>query len=414
VNLGTADGGNHFRYYQSFVLNNPGVYNGFVGFYALIFLFEHVMGMVPELALLSAIGYSIFVLVWLLSLWAITRGARVVALIPLNLSVIVPITLMLQANGFYPQLYALALLTCLVIVCDQIRKPQRAVALALVGVGILRYSYGLTISDVLVGGGAYLMAHRWFGVGSLLLALAIYTLSLLAPVISLSGAFLPLSTMSLIVSGTLVLLTAREGGQLSYWFMASSFVVWLILGLWFGFEHYYIQKYPIGFCLMAAVVVLPYVSAEQKTRGALALAAILFLCGAVYPYTRNAAGIARRRYVNPEVDLALISTIREALNSRGQPFRVFIGGKWARTNMTNALFGRQYSYQQFESGALPDEMGCVFFDAAEGVTRRLRRDKFPEVSERIQALLEAPHTILTYKAPWASAGTLTIGITCER
>jgi len=97
INLGTADGGNHVRFYQSFVSAAPDVYNGFVGFYALIFLFEQALGLFPELALLLAIGYSMFVLIWILSLWGIARGASIASLVAINLMVIGPTAVALQA-----------------------------------------------------------------------------------------------------------------------------------------------------------------------------------------------------------------------------------------------------------------------------------------------------------------------------
>jgi hypothetical protein len=414
VNLGTADGGNHVRFYQSFVSTTPDVYNGFVGFYALIFLFEKTLNLWPELALLFAIGYSMFVVTWILSLWAISRGASIVALLGLNLVVIAPTAIALQASGFYPQLYGLSILGCLMLVCDRVIAPRGVVSVTLAGVGLLRYAYGLTVSDVFFGGGAYLLTRRKFYGGALLIALGAYTLSRLLSVITLVGAFTPIFTLGLIASIALLLVVVQERDRLSYWLVMSSFVTWLGLGISFGFEHYYIQKYSMGLCLVAGVFVLPYVSSERFKPKAIALLSFLFLCGAVYPYTRNAVDIARGRYVNPEVDRALVITIREALSSSDKPFRVFIGNKWARTNMVNALFGREFSYSRFESGALPVEPGCVFFDATDGVAQRLKRDKFPEVSRLVDRLVEAPHTRVTYAAPWAAAGRLTLGIVCEK
>jgi len=412
--LGTADGGNHVRFYQSFVSAAPDVYNGFVGFYALIFLFEQALGLFPELALLLAIGYSMFVLIWILSLWGIARGASIASLVAINLMVIGPTAVALQASGFYPQLYGLTILGCLMLVCDRVMVPRGVVPVTLAGVGLLRYAYGLTVSDVLFGGGAYLLARRRFCWGALLIALGSYTLSRLLSVITLVGAFTPIFTLSLMGSIALSLLVVQQRDRLSYWLVASSFVTWLGLGISFGFEHYYIQKYSMGLCLIAGVFVSPFVSSERFKPRALALLSCLFLCGAVYPYTRNAVDIARGRYVNPEVDRELIATIREALSLSDRSFRVFIGNKWARTNMINALFGKEYSYSQFESGALPAEPGCIFFDATDGVARRLRKDRFPEVARLVDTLIQAPHTRITYAAPWAASGRLTVGIVCER
>jgi hypothetical protein len=414
VNLGTADGGNHIRFYESFVSTTPDVYNGFVGFYALIFLFEKTLDLFPEQALLFSIGYSMFVLAWILSLWAISRGTSIVVLLALNLVVIAPTAIVLQASGFYPQLYGLSILMCLVFVCDRAIVPRGVVSVTLAGVGLLRYSYGLTIADVFLGGGTYLLARRKFCLGALLIALGFCTLSRLLSVITLEGVFTPIFTLSLIASITLLLVVVQERDRLSYWIVVSSFVSWLALGISFGFEHYYIQKYSIGLCLVAGVLVSPYLLTQRFTARALAVVSLLFLCGAVYPYTRNAVGIARGRYVSPEVDRELIATIRAALASNDRSFRVFIGNKWARTNMVNALFGREYSYSAFESGTLPEEPGCVFFDATDGVAHRLTRDKFPEVSRLVNTLLQAPHTRVTYAAPWTAAGALTVGIACER
>jgi hypothetical protein len=412
VNLGTADGGNHVRFYQSFVSTTPQAYNGFVGFYALIFFFEKTLGVVPELALLCAIGYSLIVLMWTLSVWAITRGAWLISVLALNIVVVVPIALTLQASGFYPQLYGLSLLMCIMFACDRVIASRGVVPLSLAGVGLLRYAYGLTIADVFLGGGIYLVARRKFCSGALLLVLCVYAISRLVSIITLSGVFTAISTPSLIISTTLLLLAVPERNRLSFLLVVSSFVVWLALGVSFGFDHYYIQKYPIGLCLMGGVLALPYVASELLARRVVIVTSLLFLCGAVYPYTRNALDIARRRFVNPEVDLTLVATIRESLSVGDKSFRVFIGNKWARTNMINALFNREYSYQEFESGALPAHSGCVFFDATDGVAQRLKRDKFPEVSRVVDSLLQAPHTRVAYNAPWTGGGTLVVGIAC--
>ncbi len=414
VNLGTADGGNHVRFYQSFVSNSPHVYNGFVGFYALMFLFAKTLGLPPELALLVAIGYSLFTLVWLISVWPLTRGAWLLSVVALNLVITVPVALMLQSSGFYPQLYGLSLLLCIVFVSDRAIAHHAVIPLLLGGAGLLRYSYGLTLADLFLGGGAYLITCRRFCSGVILLALGLSALVKLLPIVTLFGVFTSGHTVSLIVSVALLLFAVPERNRLTFWFIVSSSLVWLGLGVSFGFEHYYIQKYPIGLCLVTGALVLPYVTCEQRIRRSLALASLLFLGGAVYPYTKNALDIARGRFVNPEVDLALVTTIRESLSSGGASFRVFIGNKWARTNMVNALFNREYSYQQFESGVLPAQQGCVFFDASDGVVQRLKRDKFPEVSRVIDSLLQAPHTRVTYDAPWTGGGSLTVGIACGR
>lgn len=412
VNLGTADGGNHVRFYQSFISNSPDVYNGFVGFYALIFLFAEALSLRPELALLGAIGYSLCALTFLLSLWALTRGARLIFVFALNFVVIVPLALMLQSSGFYPQLYGLSLFVCIVIICDRTIPPRAVVPLSLGGVGVLRYAYGLTIADVFLGGGFYLLARRKFCFGAILLLLGLFTIGRLLSIVTLPGAFTPVHTASFIISVVLLPLVVPERDRVALWIVVSSALVWLGLGVSYGFEHYYIQKYSIGLCLTAVVLVLPYVTSGERLRRALAVASLLCFCVAVYPYTRNALDIARGRFVNPEVDLAIVAKIRESLSTDDRSFRVFIGNKWARTNMVNALFNREYSYQQFESGTLPAQTGCVFFDATEGVAQRLKRDKFPEVARVIDSLIQAPHARVAYEAPWTGGGTLTLGIVC--
>jgi hypothetical protein len=81
--------------------------------------------------------------------------------------------------------------------------------------------------------------------------------------------------------------------------------------------------------------------------------------------------------------------------------------------MVNAIFNREYGYQEFQSGALPSQHGCVFFDATDGIVRRLKKDRMPDLSRAIDTLLQAPHTRITYDAPWSEGGILTIGIVCD-
>jgi hypothetical protein len=89
VNFGTADGGNHIRFYQSFITAVPDAYNGFVGFYGLLFLIRWVFGIPVDEALLVALAYTTFVLTWVVSLWSIRRGVPLLWVLVLNTAAVV-------------------------------------------------------------------------------------------------------------------------------------------------------------------------------------------------------------------------------------------------------------------------------------------------------------------------------------
>jgi hypothetical protein len=413
VNIGTADGGNHVRLYQSFISSAPNTYHGFVGFYALIFLFQRTLGVFPELALLIALGYTIFALTWMITLWGLTKRARVMYVIALNLFSIVPTVLFLQTNGFYPQIYGLSILILYLILSDRPLAPKTIIPLSLLGAGLLRYSYGLTIADIFLAGSAYLLLRRKVLPSLFLLALGVYAATRLLPIITIPGEFTPIHTASLIVATILLLLGTKERQSLPIMLVSSSLAVWLTLGVTVGFEHYYVEKYPMGLCLVLGAIALQGFASAHLTQRALLAGSLLFLSAAIFPYTSNVADIARGRFVNPEVDLKLIQEIRGFLSSNNRPFRVFLGSKWPRTNMVNAIFNREYGYQEFQSGALPSQHGCVFFDATDGIVRRLKKDRMPDLSRAIDTLLQAPHTRITYDAPWSEGGILTIGIVCD-
>ena len=413
VNVGTADGGNHVRLYQSFISSTPNAYHGFVGFYALIFLFQRILGVFPELALLIALGYTMFVLTWMITLWGLTKRVPVVYVIALNLISIVPTMLVLQTNGFYAQIYGLSILILYLILGDRPLPPKTIVPLSLLGAGLLRYSYGLTMADIFLAGSIYLLLRRKVLSSLLLFALGAYAVTRLLPIITIPGEFTPIHTANLIIAMILLLLGTKERQRLPILLVSSSLAVWLTLGITVGFGHYYVEKYPMGLCLVAGVITLQGFASANATTKALLAGSLLFLSAAIFPYTSNAVDIVRGRFVNPEVDLKLIHEIRGFLNSNNESLRVFLGSKWSRTNMVNAIFDREYSYQEFQSGTLPSQHGCVFFDATDGIVRRLKKDRMPELSRAIDALLRAPHTRITYDAPWSKGGILAIGIVCD-
>jgi hypothetical protein len=413
VNFGTADGGNHIRFYQSFITAVPDAYNGFVGFYGLLFLIRWVFGIPVDEALLVALAYTTFVLTWVVSLWSIRRGVPLLWVLVLNTAAVVPIAMVLQGNGFYPQLLGLVIFSSYLLVCDRLLDLRAVFPITLLGAAALRYSYGLTIGDILFAGGGWLLIHRRYLLALALLGLGAYAVVQLAPIMTLSGAFPPLAPLPLGIAAALLLISVRGRVNLSSAVIVSSFVIWLGFGIQFGFDRYYVQKYAVGLCLTIAAVAI------QSLRGApaarmLALGGVLIATGfAIYPYTHKAIRVVRGKVVHPEVDNRLIREMRHILAENKAPLSVFIGSRWPRTNSVNAVFNYEYPYQDYIAGTIPNRPGCIFFDATDGLVPRLRANRMAGLASTLEGLARAAHTRFEYPAPWTTQGTRSIGVVCK-
>jgi hypothetical protein len=91
----------------------------------------------------------------------------------------------------------------------------------------------------------------------------------------------------------------------------------------------------------------------------------------------------------------------------------FVSSKWARTNMTNAIFNRDLSYSDYIDGNLDVGRGCLFLESSPETIKKIRRNRFPGLAASLERLSTAPTDTLVVDTPWSRRKTSSVLVVCR-
>jgi hypothetical protein len=278
---------------------------------------------------------------------------------------------------------------------------------------LVRFSYGLNLSDLLLSGGIAMLLRQSYITGFTFVGLAAAAILKLSTILHLRGAFAPPLTLAIVFALIFFLLAANKRRSLPILFIVASGASWIACGLVEGFRQYYVAKYLVALCAVLGIACSEIFSSAKGAKKAMALCSLVALFAAVSPYTLLSLKVFRHSAVSPEVDVRVTGEIRSYLESKQETFRIFIGTRWARTNMINALFDRDVTYQDFADGHIPPGPGCIFFELPDSPPKPGKKDRRPGMTNLLHSLKDIPHNEIKTPAPWKPGGELVLHVVCN-
>jgi hypothetical protein len=412
INTGNADGGNHIRQYLRFISTTPQEYNGFSGFYSLLYLLEHGVGITLEAAIITALIYAVFLSLYAAFAWGCEQRAPLVVLTLAIAGVVAPIVHYLQSNGFYAHLFSIPVILGYLGLAPRCTTKPVAALLFLSTVAAVRFSYGLNLPDLLLVGALSLLAHRHF-VAALPLALAAFiAFKALSSVLPIQGDHREVVTLALIASVGCFVIGSRRG-CLARRFVLVSAATWVLFGVLYGFSMYYVTKHALSWCILLALSSALLWREASGTARAWLCASFVLLAVGLGDIERLTLTSVRTRTGPPEVDVRLTRSIRTYLQDHNQEMGYFVSSKWARTNMTNAIFNRDLSYSDYIDGKLDVGRGCLFLESSPETIKKIRRNRFPGLAASLERLSTAPTDTLVVDTPWSRRKTSSVLVVCR-
>lgn len=413
INTGNADGGNHIRQYLRYISTSPREYTGFTAFYSLLYLLEHGLALQLETALLAALNYTIFTAFFAAFLWGYEQRAPVPCMAIVVGCVVLPVVHYLQSNGFYAQLLSVPVIVSYLGLTSLATTPLVSAVLFASAAVALRFSYGLNLPDLLLAGAISLFVHKRFVLALILSVAAIISLKALSAVLPIQGIHREVFAWAIAAGVGCFALGAHRSRTFPYVLVLTSAATWLMFGALYGFSMYYVSKHVLSWCVVLAVsAATAWRSGNRLTRTWLC-AGVILTCVGLGELEALTFQSLRARNGPPEVDRALVHTLRTYLHDHNQTMGYFVSTKWARTNMTNAMFNRDLSYADYVNGTIEVRQGCLFLESSPRIIRQIRRNHFPLLADSVERLSRQATDTLVIDAPWSRKKKSDVVVVCR-
>ncbi len=413
INTGNADGGNHIRQYLRFISTSPKEYTGFTAFYSLLYLLEKGLALQLETALITALAYTIFASFFAAFFWGYEQRAPAPCIAVAVAGVVLPIVHYLQSNGFYAQLFSVPLILGYLGVASRTTTPLISALLFVSAAVALRFSYGLNFPDFLLAGAVSLFVHKRLLLGFILGVAACVSLKALSVVLSIQGDHREVLAWAIAAAVVCFAVGARTQRSFPYWLVLTSATTWLILGALYGFSMYYVSKHVLSWCTVLAVTAAITWRANSFICRALLCASFVLVCVGLGEIEMLTLKSLSTRTGPPEVDRALVRTLRTYLHDHNHQMGYFISTKWARTNMTNAIFNRDLSYADYVNGTIDVTQGCLFLESSPRIIRQIRRNHFPLLADSVERLSAQATDRLIVETRWARRSHSEVVVVCR-
>ena len=470
------DAGTHTHLRHSFLASKPDEYHGFVTFYSVSHWLERALSLdafrsFAVTSYLSVVGYVVFPVLLAvahlrrqrdLPLLSILIGALLATGVELYLldRIALPLIHYGQAAGYYP-LTLVLLPIFLLWASDALVKVESLRVLGiLVAVGLVRFTYGLNLPDVMVAGAGVLLlgtprtsrglVQTTLALGLVAGALAGYVL--LLPRFSLKGGLLRFDVDAALASHLLIgavlalylFLSRREGDddgalvrglRFPLIFVLVSSAAWS----WFRSNHppqdYYLTKYQVASSLLL-VPACTLVAADVVARVARAMSRVaaasvfgvlrpvhlsIVLVVAMTPWGRAyevyAATLRERNdakgppyaLLRPLADPEAMARIQQTLAVEKKQFGGYLVSWYPMFNFMNGALGH-YDAGEMRSYFAPrtDPGHCVFWVSW---TEDILGSGRPAVERYLAPVVKAgPPTCVTYPVSWKT----TVHSLCHR
>lgn len=420
-NFGCADAGYHLQYYNQFKSGDLGVYNGFIGFYALLYLIERASG----LDVFHVFSLAFYVVVFGFCVVAVTLAGldfrvtwRWIFFAVLSILFFIPLLFYQQGEGFFTHLAGLV--TFLSAVACYATTPNSLVRMGvLIGfAGLQRFVYGLNLADYLLAGALVLALEssaddatfaRAKRIVALILGIAgAYAYLKLEPLFPTQGHIRPVRLFLTGLAGAAACVLFVGGAfrtpepalrrllLLAGFFVGCSSLAnvgFLISG---GGASYYNHKYPLFAAMLTLLLVVRLsfgaVPRWEKPWIPKALACLATF-GFLYSYSDYYSPYFRARGNRPLIELSELSTIEQVLTKNGESLSAYFGPSWPQTKFMNEAFGREFRYEEFLSPKLRNA-GCVFWISDKQRQSRTQMDlskRAPHYLEILRSLSELDH-----------------------
>ncbi len=433
-NLGCADGGNHLMYQRLFLGEEPHVYAGLVSLYGFTTIVESLLNLRAFEAFRFSFYFSLFFLLMSAAItadllipalssrsraWMLYGVWIVLSLVTLETTVL-PALHYFQGDGFWPQIFGLLPLFLAVGFYVSSADPMvRILALLIWGV-LLRFSYGLNLSEYLVTAGVLIFLEyrsadhkrkRQAGFFAIFacLALAVYSIWKLTGVFTIPGEIRRLDFVSAALALALVALfgmlfflhrrrlassrcNAAEGRLVTFLLVynLSTLAVFFALTAAARFEiQYYAYKFfftgIILNCLCVPALIVSY-SCSDGVSGSKGLffgrATVLLLILALLPahrfiapvyssYRARATRSSGCSKFTPLTDLEGEKLIERITTERNKKFGGVLVENFAMYHFMNRSLGFPSTHELYKTRPLDPAPGnCVFW------RKGLRREHF--------------------------------------
>ena len=412
--LGGADAANHVLMQADFVSLNPQAYTGFTALYGISSWLER-LGIGDTFECYRAIVYAVPPIFFILVGFAAVSFFGSCGLQTIGFCFLLTVTSWLalvprfhyfQCDGFLANLLAPLPMAFIWLSWSVGRTTFNRICLCLLGLALLRYTYGLNLGDVALTLALVCLLEPiskvWrYGLFLAFSLAAIYCYLLLSPVIwQSSGGIQPygvtrdavaislLSFILLLLAPPQDKIELRRSSAFCGIFGLVSSSAALLYQLTTPSPQYYVFKYLFvsafilsTVTLLHICIVVPKFARSNPTR------MLLFCCcfglsiwmqnRALSPYKRSLseriAYQSRPRLLLPLLDRSVLSAIQATLKNEGKEFGGYITGSWPQAAFLNALQKSPLDLATYRSGELNLQQGhCFFWNAAPSTPTALR------------------------------------------